>query len=138
VILHQHGKGEIMDIPDTLDFLNEGETPKKKIGITSEQAAALYLSDGMTDDVELAQQYDSGELFDMDGLQRAALRRQMGFDFDVKYTERKFYVRSKEAPFVTAQADYNGVIDEQAIIALVDACILLKQRYQDAKERRGL
>lgn len=122
------------DVPN--HFLTEGEPPKKKIGLTSEEAAALYLSDGATTDPELAQQYDKGELFDMDAMQRAALRRQMGFDFDVKYSDRKFFVRSKQSPFVTTQADYSGTIDQNAITALVDACLRLKDRYEEAQRRR--
>jgi hypothetical protein len=120
------------------DFLlNEGQTPqpRKKIGLTSVEAAALWLSDGATTDPELAQTYDSADLFDMDKLQQAAIRRQLGFDFRVKYTHRKFYIQSTEYPFVATQADYDGNLDEAAIESLVKGCLRLKDKWEAEKFR---
>jgi len=105
--------------------------------MTSIEAAALILSNGETTDPEQAQLIADGKVFDLDKMKRAHLRRMMGFDFDLKFTHRKFYVRSKQPPFVTAQASYEGdPWEPEAIDKLVGACLTLKNRYEAAKKKQ--
>lgn len=113
------------------------------IGLTSEEAAALFLSDGRTKNVEEAQLIDRGQELSLDGLTRAALRRNMGFDFEVKVRPNKLHVFSTEGPRVTAHAkvkdgeldDHQNIISQDLIDRLVNACLVLKQRHEAATEK---
>lgn len=114
----------------------------KKKGLTSVEAAALYLSDGRTADPNLAVIIDQNRQndIDMDALQRAHLRRMMGFDFRIKFAPNKIHISSKQPPYVTTWCRLKEgdaletpqgfqLTNEQAIDRLVDACARLKDKY---------
>lgn len=112
-------------------ILNNDQPVEKKM--SSVQAAALYLSDGATDDPHLANHIASGgSAFDMDAMQRAHLRRMMGVDFDIGINELEstFTVWTKDGSDVQLQAKYSGVIDEAAIDILVETCLMVKQLWE--------
>lgn len=98
--------------------------------LTSIEAAALYLSNGATKDIEKAAHYDQGEDLNLDALQRAHMRRMMGFDFQLKIQKKKLVVYSTEGPFVRTWCGYNGTMDEKAVDKLVDACLRLKTKHE--------
>lgn len=115
---------------------------KKKTGLTSEEAAALFLSDGRTKDVQMATILDQNAKneLDMDGLQRAHLRRMMGFDFRVKLAPNKIHVSSTDPPYLSTHMKLKegdavetiqgfGLTNEAAIDRLVDACARLKDKW---------
>lgn len=114
-------------------------------GLDSTQAAALFLSGGKTTDPNEAVAISSGVAFDMDGLQRAHLRRMMGFDFKVKVSGRKLLVSSKEGPKVRTHAkilpgelnQHGSIISEDLIGRLVEACLRLKVKWDKAQEKRS-
>jgi|SRR6185437_5485127 len=116
------------------------EQPKKK-GMTSLEAAALVLSNGHTTDLNKAAVMSKGVDLNMDNLQRAHLRRMMGFDFQIKQTATKIHVYSKEGPHVSTSAkiwqgeldEYGNIINEELIDRLVDACLRLKKKWIAAK-----
>lgn len=104
--------------------------------ITSVQAAALFLSGGLTDDPELATTMDRGQLLNEDKLLRADLRRKMGFDFELKVGRNYLYVKSLEGPKVSSRAKLNdGLVDDSAVERLVYACLKLKRKWDTAKEQ---
>jgi hypothetical protein len=122
----------------------------KKIGMTSVEAAALFLSDGKTTDPQLAAVIDENAKneLDMDGLQRAHLRRMMGFNWRTKVAPNKIHVSSTERPFVSTHMKLKdgdiietpggfGLTNEAAINRLVEACARLKERYQAALEKQA-
>jgi hypothetical protein len=109
------------------------EKAASRPGITSVQAAALYLSGGLTDDPELATTMDRGELLNLDALQRADLRRKMGFDFEIRVQRNFIHVHSKEGPKVSTRARIqHGEINEESVNALVNACLRLKEKWEQA------
>lgn len=123
---------------------------KSKKGLSSVEAAALWLSDGQTTDPSMAAIIDKNRQneLNMDGLQRAHLRRMMGFDFRIKFAPNKIHVSSKTEPYVTTwcrlqagdvQDTPDGAMltNEAAVDRLVDACARLKQKHDKAvaKER---
>lgn len=101
--------------------------PKK--GMTSLEAAALYLSDGQTKDPALAVA-SQGNPFNLDDLQRSHLRRMMGFDWSVTVNGKKLTAYSTEYPYVSETVKFNGLIDEKAVDKLVDVCVKLKETYE--------
>lgn len=112
--------------------------------MTSLEAAALYLSGGKTRDPALAVVLDENakDEFNMDAMQRAHLRRMMGFDFRMKMAPNKIHVSSKEEPYVTThckirEGEMNGqhIVKESLIDRLVDACLRLKIKH-DAEVAR--
>lgn len=115
---------------------------KVEKGLTSVEAAALYVSGGRTTDPELATHLSSGDTLNMDAMQRAHLRRMMGFDFKVRLSGRKLLVSSKEGPKVRTHAKvqpgdvdaYGNIISEELIGRLVEACIRLKVKWEKAQE----
>lgn len=117
----------------------------KKTGLTSEEAAALFLSDGKTTDVNKAAAYDRGHEFDMDLLMRSGLRRAMGFDFKVKLGGSKIYFYSETGPRVSARCKvqdgemdkYGNVISQDLVDRMVEACMVLKQKWDAKVEKRG-
>lgn len=110
--------------------------------MTSLEAAALILSGGKTTDPNKAELMASGQELDLDDLQKAHLRRMMGFDFRIKLNPNKIHVSSKEEPFVTTwckvnpgETDkYGHIIQEDLIDRMVDACLRLKYKYEAAKQ----
>lgn len=116
---------------------------KKPIGMTSDQAAALFLSDGATDNVHKAQLMSSGNTLEIDALQRAHLRRMMGFDFKMKITPARILLLSEDGPRVSARTrldegdldSYNNIINPAVIERIVAACIKLKEKWDAANER---
>lgn len=106
---------------------------KPDTSLTSLEAAALYLSEGQTSDPDEAVHYNN-QAFSIDALQKAHLRRMMGFDFSVDIKDKKMIVFSKEAPFLTEESEYSGVMDEDAVDVLVETCAALKVAWDDAKE----
>lgn len=116
---------------------------KTKLGLTSVEAAALWLSDGKTKDPEQAALIDQGQEFDMDGLTRAALRRAMGFDFKVKQAPNYFHVYSDDDLHVSARAKilphevdvYGNIINADATDRLAEACLRLKTKWDAAKKK---
>jgi hypothetical protein len=116
-------------------------TPVK--GLSSEQGAALFLSNGETADPnEAVMMANDHQTFDMDAMTRAALRRKMGFDFKVKVRGSKVMVSSKDGPKVRTscrikpgEVDDNGnIVSEELIGRLVDACLRLKTKWEEASE----
>ena len=109
--------------------------------LSSVEAAALLVSGGKTKDPTLADVYanEAKDTFNMDAMQRAHLRRMMGFDFKVRFTTHKVFVTSKTGPIVRTRAtledgevdEYGNVIKESAIEKLVDACVRLKQKWDE-------
>jgi hypothetical protein len=103
---------------------------KKTGGKTSVEAAVEYL------DAMEAQK----TLFDMDALERAALRRAMGFDFKVDFAPSKIFVSAighkklrTHAKISAKDFDKDGnLINKRVNARLVDACLRLKEKY-DAK-----
>jgi uncharacterized protein YggE len=126
---------QLQQTEDTINYIaNTGK------GLTSEEAAALFLSGGVTKDVQEAEMIASGHMFNLDAMQRAHLRRMMGFDFEIKPRYNKVYVRSLEGPHVSTwctiktdeKDNYGNIIKESAIDRLVDACLRLKQKWEAA------
>lgn len=118
------------------------DVPDKK-GLTSLEAAALILSDGQTTDPNKAVSMSQGVDLNMDGLQRAHLRRMMGFDFEMQQLPNVILVTSKEKPLVRSRCkvlkgetdEYGNVISDDLINRLVEACLDLKLKYDAEKER---
>lgn len=102
----------------------------KNNDLTSIEAAALYLSGGATKDIEQAVYYDEGNDLNLDALQRAHLRRMMGFDFEMKIRDKKIVVYSMVEPYVRTWCGYGGTLDEKSVDKLVDACLRLKLKYE--------
>lgn len=131
----------------------QSQEPEKpaKIGITSVDAAALFLSDGRTTDPTLAAMIDEAESLpglekkDYEALERGELRDMMGFDFKIKIApaKSKLLVSSKEGPKVRTHAkvkpgevdDYGNIISEELIGRLVQACVRLKEKWDAANEK---
>lgn len=113
---------------DSSNFLQ----PKK--GMTSVEAAALYLSNGQTRDPELAVQIndDVAHTFDIDALERAAIRRNVGFDFSVNIDTKRhrFLCTNDETGYKTTA--YYQDMDEKAIKRLVRALGRLKKQHDDS------
>ncbi len=105
-----------------MNILTEGSTPAPDRKLTSVQAAQEYL------DTE----WEKSQLFDMDALTRSHLRRMMGFDFQIKQDERKLHVYAKEYPHTHTHCRYDGEINEKTIDKLVDACLRLKIKHEEA------
>lgn len=109
--------------------------------LTSEEAAALWLSNGATSDPFIATSgaYElDGEGIKMDDYRKAKLRDMMGFDFRIKVKINKVHVSSKQDPYVTTHCKikegeldkYGNIISEPLIDRLVDACLRLKLKYE--------
>lgn len=120
----------------------QADQPKKK-GMTSLEAAALIISQGHTDDINKAATYAQGVSLEIDGLQRAHLRRMMGFDFEIQQLPNVLLITSKEKPFARTRCDvwegetdeYGNIIDEALINRLVDSCLRLKKHWIAEKRR---
>lgn len=122
------------------------EEPEPKLGLTSEEGAALLLSEGKTKDPYLAAmmndptipQLKSPEMLDAE--QRDGLRKMMGFDFEVKVRPNKVHVFSLTGPRVTAHAKikegdvdkYGNITNPDLIDRMVAACVKLKERHDAA------
>lgn len=105
--------------------------PKK--GMTSLQAAAMYLSDGATDDAEEVNKAAQAETFNMDTLQRAHLTKLMGFHFSVHVTYKKIIVSADEPPYLSKSAAFSGVMDQEAVDTVVKLCGQLKEAWEKEK-----
>lgn len=113
--------------------MRNNQPPKKK-GMSSLEAAALYLSDGVTSDPnEAVHRVNGGNGLNIDELQKAHLRRMMGFDFNVKYDYKKLVVYSLESPLLSEEADFSGTWNEEDIDILVDTCLKLKEAWDAIK-----
>jgi len=98
---------------------------------TSLEAAALILSQGQTKDPAKAHHIaQGGNPFDMDALQRAHLRRMMGFDFSLNERYKKVIIMSNQSPLVSEEFDFSGVWDEESVELLVEHCLKLKEKYE--------
>lgn len=97
--------------------------PKK--GITSIEAAEMWLED------HERRQKEAAMTFDMDGLERAALRRKMGFDYEVTIHNNRFVCRDMETGYKTT-AFYDRM-DEKAVKRLVRALMRLKKIHDTPK-----
>lgn len=125
--------------------MNQPEPPKKKMGMTSTEFAALMLSGGHTDNLNKAAAYAKGVDLNMDALQRSHLRRMMGFDFEIQQMPNIILVTSKQKPFARTRCDilegetdsYGNVISEALIDRLVDACMRLKNKWLEIKRREA-
>lgn len=110
-------------------------------GLSSTEAAALFISEGRTTNVQEAEAFASGQAFDIDAMQRAHLRRMMGFDFKVKISGQKLLVIAKEGPKVRTHAKimpgdldkYGNIVSEDLIGRLVEACVRLKVKWDKAQ-----
>lgn len=116
-------------------------TPVK--GLSSVEGAALFLSGGETTDPnEAVMMANDHQTFDMDALTRAALRREMGFDFKVKVRGSKVMVSAKDGPQVRTSCrikpgevdEHGNIISEELISRLVDACLRLKTKWEAAND----
>jgi hypothetical protein len=117
---------------------------RKKLGLTSVDAAALLLSEGRTKDPNEAAQIAEGKELNLDGLHRAGLRRSMGFDFELQIMPNVILVTAKERPFARTRAKiyegetdkYGNIIAQELINRLVDACVRLKDKRDELIERQ--
>lgn len=87
--------------------------PKK--GMTSIEAAQAFLKD----------EQQRAATFNMGALERAALRRQMGFDFEVTIKHNRFVCVDTETGY-KATAFYDQM-DDKAVKRLVRALMRLKK-----------
>jgi hypothetical protein len=116
-----------------------------KKGLTSEEAGALIVSGGRTKDVEEAEIIAQGQTLEIDALQRAHLRRAMGFDFKLKLAPNKIHLYSETGPHVSSHTklkegdldEYGNIVNPQVIDNIVNACLVLKQRWDAAVQKRG-
>lgn len=105
---------------------------KRKPTMTSREAAALLLSGGATDDADLANQMEAGEILDPDALERAYYRRIFGFDLTVTIDPKKHkaIVKDEDLGLVvtTGWSDDN---DEVNASKLAKACVKLKAKHEN-------
>jgi hypothetical protein len=128
---------------DTKKLENTMADIANQTNLTSREAAALILSDGRTSDVAEAELLTSAPSLELDGLQRAHLRRMMGFNFAVKVHGSRILVISKEGPHIITRCniksgemdDYGNITSEKLIERLVNACVRLKIQW-DAEQMR--
>jgi hypothetical protein len=124
---------------DKLNPLNDielnyapGVDPNKRVktgGKTSVEAAVEYLE--TMDEMK--------SVFDMDGLERAALRRAMGFDFDITFAPSKIFVSARDhkklrvhVKLTDGDVDANGdIIPGKVESRLADACVRLKAKFDE-------
>lgn len=126
------------------DFLD----PNKNGDLTSIEAAAMFLSDGMTKDPIKAKLIDANRAneLNIDALQRAHLRRSMGFDFQIKIRPNKIHVSTRQEPYLSTHCRIkdgdttpDGFIANDATIdRLVDACGRLKVKHDVEMASRTL
>lgn len=118
-----------------------------KPGMTSLQAAALYLSDGATDDPNIAaithvhgdDELIGDKYLKLDLQQKASLVEMMGFDFKIMITPRKIHVSNNGKPHFSAYCklkpeDVDGrnmLTNVEAVNRLVDACLRLKIKHDN-------
>lgn len=115
-------------------------------GLTSLEAAAMYLSDGKTTDPSIAAVMASNapvigeDDIKLDRQQKAHLVEMMGFDFKIKITPTKIHVSNVGKPHFSAytrltQGDLapDGMImNMDTVNRLVDACERLKIKHDKA------
>jgi len=77
----------------------------------------------------LDEQWEEKNTLNLDALQRAHLRRMMGFNFRFKEAPNKLHVSSTSQPYVSTWCKFNGVYDEASIDRLVNACERLKIKH---------
>jgi hypothetical protein len=112
---------------------------KQTDGISSAQAAALYLTDGRTDDAKLvnhARDIDNavGEHgFYFDALDKDHLVKTIGFPFEVVIKHKKLTVFARDKPQVTKTVKFSGIENEQMVEKLVALCLDVKQLYEESK-----
>jgi len=87
------------------------------------------------DSLEFARQFYENEAnqakeFDMDALQRAALRRSMGFDFKLTIKDNRMIVTDEEYG-LKSTCFYHGKLEESDIKRLVKACMRLKKMHDN-------
>lgn len=110
---------------------------KPSLKLTSTEAAALILSEGRTTDPQLAETYVSSVELDIEALKKSGLRREMGFDFQVKMRPNYLLCLSKQSPYVHTKAlikpgevdEYGNIISPELIDRLVAACLRLKVKW---------
>lgn len=106
-----------------------------KPGMSSLEAAALYLSDGETSDPAKAAHYADASVLDLDELQKAHLRRMMGFDWSVTMKDKRMTVFSTEYPYVSKTVKTSGVMNEKTVDKLVDTCLAVKLLFEEEKAK---
>lgn len=119
------------------------QQPNQPKGLTSVEAASLLISEGRTTDPTEASIIASAPTLEMDGLERAALRRMMGFNFVVKIAGSRILVISKEGPHIIKRAkikpgemdDYGNITSPELIERMSQACTRLKLAW-DAEVMR--
>lgn len=95
---------------------------RPKQSMSSTEAAQLYLQD----------QQNKAATFNMDALERAALRRALGFDFEVTIHHNRFICRDTSTGYKTT-AFYDHM-DEKAVKRLVRALMRLKKIHDQGLE----
>lgn len=109
-------------------------TPKE--GVTSEQAAALYLSDGRTDDAKLVNKAREADVnagehgFYFDALDKDHLVKTIGFQFEVVIKHKKLTVFARDKPAITKTVKFSGIENEQMVEKLVGLCLDVKAMYE--------
>lgn len=112
---------------------------KPKEGVTSAQAAALYMTDGRTDDAGLvnkATKIDNavGEHgFYFDALDKDHLVKTIGFPFEVVIKNKRLTVYAKEKPEITKTVKFSGIENEKMVEKLVALCLDVKKMYEEEK-----
>ena len=128
---------------------------KQPYGITSQEAAALYLSDGQTDDPGLASMMDYAKkqpellvpkgyvgertyeppklvIEDPDAVERTALRNAIGFDYEVTITGNKVTVTNTETSRKT-KCVLTG--DETVDAASITNAVMRLKRIHDKRQQ---
>lgn len=112
-------------------------TPKE--GLTSAQAAALHLTDGRTDNAELANRAAQVDAevkehgFYFDALDRDHLVKTIGFPFEVVIRGKRLTVYAKDKPEITKTVKFSGIENEAMVEKLVALCLDVKAMYEESK-----
>lgn len=109
----------------------------------SDEAAAYFISKGQTSNLGIAQMMSNSSELDMDSLQRAGIRRTLGFDFGIKIDQSTPYVlvHSNEKPYTHTKAkmfegdvsENNLLTNEKALDRVFKAIDRLKAKYDKLK-----
>lgn len=105
----------------------------RKHPMTSVQAAALMLSEGRTEDKELAELMDEGKLLDPDLLIRSGIQRAVGFDFTLLREDEndRYVIRDDEMPGISVTCQLEADFNNQAA-RLAKAVVKLKKMHERA------
>ena len=115
--------------------MNEPQEPDFK-NLTSDQAAALLISEGKTSNAEDAAFYQTVEdigdefVFDLQESLRNDLKRRMGFDFAVEIRKTKVTVRAVEGKQVSKWMRRPKEWTPKDIEKLVKICLKVKKEWE--------